>query len=90
VYIQSNSTTKVTGIPDGVYRILYATGRGYEAVHKTFISGLSCSEFDDPITYHTTYETTRTVWDTWDITLYMVAEGNATTSDVPDDSFGGY
>ncbi len=36
VYIRSDSSTTVTGIPDGVYRVLYATGDGYNARHATF------------------------------------------------------
>ena len=91
VYLRSNSTTKVSGIPDGVYRILYATGRGYEAVHKTFISGVSCSAFDDTADYETTTDAygTRHYW-TYSIELSSVVNGNATTSDVPADSFSGY
>jgi len=91
VYLRSNSTTKVSGIPDGVYRILYATGRGYEAVHKTFISGVSCSAFDDTTDYETTTDAygTRHYW-TYSIELSSVVNGNATTSDVPADSFSGY
>ena len=36
VYIRSDSSTTVTGIPDGVYRVLYATGDGYNAQHTHF------------------------------------------------------
>jgi len=90
VYLRSNSTTKVSGIPDGVYRILFATGRGYEAVHKTFISDISCSEFDDTFQYATTSESGAQYYSTWSITLSRVVNGNAASSDVPADSFSGY
>lgn len=90
VYLRSNSTTKVSGIPDGVYRILFATGRGYEAAHKTFINDLSCSEFDDTFQYATTSESGAQYYSAWSITLNRVINGNAASSDVPADSFSGY
>jgi hypothetical protein len=86
VYVRSNSTATVEGIPDGTYRVLFATGSGYEAVHKTFISGLSCAEFDEPLSY----ETTETAYPGWKITLTPVVGGNALTGYVPEDSFAGY
>jgi len=90
VYLRSNSTTKVSGIPDGVYRILFATGRGYEAVHKTFINDLSCSEFDDTFQYATTLESGGRYYSMWSITLSRVVNGNAASSYVPANSFSGY
>lgn len=90
VYLHSNSTTRVSGIPDGVYRILFATGRGYEAAHKTFINDLSCSEFDDTFQYATRSESGARYYSAWSITLSRVINGNAASSDVPADSFSGY
>jgi len=86
VYIRSDSSTTVTGIPDGVYRVLYATGEGYNAQHATFVLSLKAAEFDDTITY----TTTRTTYSTWSITLYSATDGNAATTPLPGDSFGGY
>jgi len=90
VYLQSNSTTNVSGIPDGVYRILFATGRGYDALHKTFINDLSCSQFDDTFEYATTVESGWRHYTKWSVTLSQVFNGNASSSDVPADSFSGY
>jgi hypothetical protein len=86
VYIRSDSSTTVTGIPDGVYRVLYATGDGYNTLHATFVLNMSAAEFDEPVTY----TTTRTSYSTWSITLYSVTDGNATTTPLPGDSFGGF
>jgi hypothetical protein len=86
VYIRSDSSTTVTGIPDGVYRILYATGDGYDARHTVFLVNMSAAEFDEPAAY----TTTRTSYSTWSITLYSAGDGNATTTPLPWDSFGGF
>ncbi len=86
VYIRTDSSTTVTGIPDGVYRVLYATGDGYNALHATFVVNMSAAEFDEPVAY----TTTKTSYSTWSITLYSVTDGNATTTPLPGDSFGGY
>lgn len=90
VYLHSNSTTEVSGIPDGVYRILFATGRGYDAVHKTFINDLSCSQFDDTFEYTTAAESGGQRYRKWSITLSQVLNGNASSSDMPADSFSEY
>jgi hypothetical protein len=86
VYIRSDSSTTVTGIPDGVYRVLYATGDGYNARHTAFLVNMSAAEFDEPATY----TTTRTTYSTWSITLHSAGDGNATTTPLPWDSFGGF
>ncbi len=86
VYIRSDSSTTVTGIPDGVYRVLYATGDAYNARKATFVLSLKAAEFDEPVTY----TTTRTSYSTWSITLYAATDGNASTTPLPGDSFGGY
>ncbi|MHB8107430.1 MAG: stalk domain-containing protein [Candidatus Cryosericum sp.] len=86
VYVRADSSTTVTGIPDGVYRVVYATGEGYNAQSATFILGLKAAEFDESVAY----TTTSTTYSTWSITLYAAAGGNATTTPLPGDSFGGY
>lgn len=86
VYIRSNSTARVTGIRDGVYRVIYARGRDYYAQQATFLSDLSCKEFDESLTYTTT---STTYW-TYSLKLYGVIGGNASTSPVSDGSFGDY
>ncbi|MHB8071575.1 MAG: stalk domain-containing protein [Candidatus Cryosericum sp.] len=86
VYVRADSSTTVTGIPDGVYRVVYATGDGYNAQSATFILGLKAAAFDESVAY----ATTSTTYSTWSITLYAAAGGNATTTPLPGDSFGGY
>ena len=86
VYIQSNSTTTVSGIPDGFYHVIFATGKGYYAAKKSFVSDLNCSTFDSDLDYSTTEST----YSTWSITLNAVANGNASTSPVSDSAFEGY
>lgn len=86
VYVQSNSTTTVSGIPDGFYHVIFATGKGYYAVKNSFVSGLNCSTFDSDLDY----STTETTYSTWSITLNAVANGNASTSPVSDSAFEGY
>jgi len=86
IYVQSESSATVTGIPDGVYRVLYATGEGYDARNTTFVLALKAAEFDEPVTY----TTTSTTYSVWTITLYSSTNGNAATTPLPGDSFGGY
>jgi hypothetical protein len=86
VYIRSDSTTTVTGIPDGVYRVLYARGDAYNAPSGKFVLNVSAAEFDETIEY----ATTSTTYSAWTITLYSVAGGNAGSSPLPGDTFGGF
>lgn len=86
VYIRAGSTTTVTGIPDGVYRVLYARGDSYDVRHAVFTHNMSSAEFDETIDY----TTTRTTYSSWTLTLYSVSDGNASTTPLPGDTFGGY
>lgn len=86
VYVQSNSTTTVRDIPDGFYHVLFATGKGYYAAKKSFVSDLSCFTFDSDLDYSTSEST----YSTWSITLNAVANGNARTSRVSDSVFESY
>ena len=86
VYIRADATTTVTGIPDGTYRILYARGDAYDVRHAVFARNMSSAEFDDTITF----TTTQTTYSSWTLTLYAVSGGNAGSSPLPGDAFGGY
>ena len=86
VYVRADSTTTVTGIPDGIYRILFARGDAYNAPHGVFALNASAAEFKESITY----TTTSTTYSGWTITLNATAGDNAPTTPLPGDSFGGY
>lgn len=86
IYVRADATATVTGIPDGTYRILYARGDAYDVRHAVFARNMSSAEFDDTIRF----TTTATTYSSWTLTLYAVSGGNAGSSPLPGDAFGGY
>lgn len=86
IYVRADATATLTGIPDGTYRILYARGDAYDVRHAVFARNMSSAEFDDTIRF----TTTGTTYSSWTLTLYAVSGGNAGSSLLPGDAFGGY
>lgn len=85
IYVRGGDETTVKGIPDGTLTAYYATGADWDGDAKKFTRSCGFQKFDDTLSY----ETTRTQYTTYSLTLYTIAGGNATISDVPPDQFPG-
>ncbi|NUU24395.1 MAG: hypothetical protein HOV68_23265 [Streptomycetaceae bacterium] len=83
VYVRGGSETTVDAIPDGTLTAFYTSGKDWDAGAKKFTRDCAFQKFDDTLDYRTT----STQYTTYELTLYTVVGGNATTSDVPPDQF---
>jgi hypothetical protein len=83
IYVRGGDETTVKGIPDGTLTAYYATGTDWDGDAKKFTRSCAFQKFDDTLSY----ETTRTQYTTYSLTLYTIAGGNATISDIPPDQF---
>jgi uncharacterized protein YgiM (DUF1202 family) len=84
-YIRSNTTYKLSAIPDGTYRLYFSTGAGWDGDDSRFTERPRFSRFEDPFPFKTT-ETTYTIWN---VTLQPVAGGKAESEDVNPAQFPG-
>ena len=82
-YVVKGQKAKVKGIRDGAYDVYFTGGSDWDGSTKRFTQDCSFTKFDEGLDFKTT---TRT-YSIWELTLQAVAGGNASTSDVPADSF---
>lgn len=83
VYIQADSKHELTGIPDGVYKIFFASGADWNPEQKMFQTDLNFQEFSDVIHYETLPGRSTQ----WSLTLHPVEGGTAATNRIPDSQF---
>lgn len=82
VYVRKGKKYEMTGMTDGIYRIFYSTGAGWDARTKSFSRGCQFERFEDTLKFRTTYTSTMVRWSKWTITLQPIAGGSARTSPV--------
>jgi uncharacterized protein YgiM (DUF1202 family) len=82
-YIRIEESYKMAGIPDGQYILFFAEGSAWDMEAREFTTTVSHQRFDDILIFATTTST----YSTWEVTLYGVVDGNATTSPVPPEEF---
>ena len=87
VYIRKNGSYTVKGVRDGTYTVYFTTGSDWDSGHKGFTSGCAYQKFDDTLKFTTTYTSTQIEYTTYTLSLYAVAGGTASTSDVPPAQF---
>lgn len=83
VYIQADSKHELTGIPDGVYKIFFASGEDWDPEQKMFQTDLNFQEFADVVNYETLPGRSTQ----WSLTLHPVEGGTAATNRIPDSQF---
>lgn len=77
-YLRAHDQYTVRKIGAGEYTLWYKLGEGWDSVRKTFLVDHGARRFDDIFGY-----TSRTAgYEAW---IYPVADGNASTTDVPAD-----
>jgi DnaJ-like protein len=91
VFIAPNSNYTIQNVPNGTYRLAYATGRRFNPFTDTFERLYGISVFDQSLTYDTQqrYESDGVYTDYYqfEVTLQPVVGGNARTSPLAAQSF---
>ena len=82
-YIRSGESYRLTGIPDGEYRLFFSKGDRWDDKKKAFTRRVSRQRFEDAFLF----TSTATSYSVWDVTLYGVAGGNAGAVDVAEGQF---
>ncbi len=93
-FVRANSNHTVLDIPDGSYRLLFATGRGWDDVDSKFSERDGASAFDEPLIFSTreerqvdgVYSTTSR----FEITLNPVRGGTAHATKMSKQEFDKY
>jgi hypothetical protein len=87
VYIRKNGSYTVKGVRDGTYTVYFATGSDWDSGRRGFTSGCAYQKFDNTLKFTTVYGSTQIEYTTYTLSLYAVAGGTASTSDVPPAQF---
>ena len=93
-YVRGGEKFTFTHVPDGVYRLIYCTGFGWEAARRDFERGRHAMRYDEALDFTTTRRTEGnsiiTSTGVMTLTLHKVANGNARTSGIPLEEFDRY
>ncbi len=93
-YVRGREKFTFGHIPDGVYRLIYCTGFGWDAARRDFERGRHAMRYDEALDFTTTRRTEGnsiiTSTGVITLTLHKVANGNARTSDIPLKEFDRY
>jgi len=94
VFVRANSAFKITGIPNGTYRVLFAAGHGWDDLDAKFRNSAGSSEFENPLVYTTKERTTSegvlNYYHNMELTLNPVVGGNAQTKELSNSEFEKY
>jgi hypothetical protein len=82
-YIRAEDSLLMDDIPDGVYRLYYSQGKAWDAARMHFTEDVSQRRFEESLGF----TTTATEYSIWEVTLYQVAGGNASTEPVDPGDF---
>ena len=80
-YVRNKERFTLTGISDGRYELYFSLGVDWDG--RRFTREPSYARFEEAFVF----ETTSTTYTTFDVTLYGVAGGTASTPSVPEDEF---
>ena len=93
-FVRANCELSITSIPDGKYRLLFASGHGWDEIDGRFTVREGSSEFDEPMIYNTTpiNDGVRTgvQYDSLSVTLNPVIGGTAKTESISTSDFEKY
>lgn len=84
-YIRAAESFNMTGIPDGTYRLYFSKGEGWDSDANRFIRNVSYQRFESVLEF----VTTATQYTGYEVTLYGVAGGTASTEQVDPSQFPG-
>lgn len=87
IYVRSKSSATMSGIDRGTYTILYQFGADFDAAEEAFLCDRATSMFEQPAVFAETPTQGGVEYDTPEITLQPVINGNAKTRRVDDALF---
>jgi hypothetical protein len=83
VFIASGRTGKISNIANGNYEVLVRTGNSWSRSQRQFAENEHCTRFEETFGFDARISG-------WSVTLYTVADGNATTAGVDPEEFERY
>ena len=86
MYVRAQQTVKVN-VKDGLYKLKYATGERWYSDKELFGSKTAYSKANTTISFETTYSGSFVYYDSQEVTLYKVFNGNMSTSSISEDDF---
>jgi hypothetical protein len=93
-YVRGGEMFTFDHVPDGLYKLIYCTGFGWDANRRDFARGRHAVRYDEALNYATTRrnEGTTIITSTGVITLtlHQVANGNTKTTGIPLAEFDQY
>lgn len=93
-YVRGGEKFTFDHVPDGVYKLVYCTGFGWNANRRDFVRGRHAVRYDEALNYATTRTTEGPTiiisTGVITLTLHKVADGNTKTSDIPLAEFDSY
>jgi hypothetical protein len=93
-YVRGGEMFTFDHVPDGLYKLIYCTGFGWDANRRDFARGRHAVRYDEALNYATTRrnEGTTIITSTgvFTLTLHKVANGNTKTTGIPLAEFDKY
>ncbi|MHB1082159.1 MAG: DnaJ domain-containing protein [Prosthecobacter sp.] len=93
-YVRGGEKFTFDHVPDGVYRLIYCTGFGWDSTRSDFERGRHAVRYDDSLDFTTSRKregrSIITSTGVITLTLHKVSNGNTKTSDMPLDEFDRY
>jgi hypothetical protein len=87
VYVQSNDSYTIIGIPDGVYILYFSFGENWDNNSKKFTKAAIFQRFEKELEFKTTETPTEIWYDIYSVTLHPVPEGTAKTRYINETDF---
>jgi hypothetical protein len=88
--VKSNSSYTLNPIPDGTYRVLFASGKNWNPKTQSFAQSKSFAKFDKLLNFTTVQLGNEIQYKVFQITLHPVAGGKARISGVNEQEFKRY
>lgn len=89
-YVRGGNRFTFGHVPDGIYKLIYCTGFGWDAGRRDFARGRHAVRYDELLNFYTTRTATGSTVRVITLTLHKVSYGNTKTSDIPLEEFDRY
>ncbi|WP_261566148.1 hypothetical protein [Frankia gtarii] len=83
IFIRSGSSATVDGLPNGKFDVYYTLGEDWDTDAARFTRNCAFNKFDDGVTFTTRNLSTSIEYTTYELTLFDVAGGTATSVPIP-------
>lgn len=93
-YVAGGSAATIEHIPDGHFRVIFATGTDWDSALGTFTRDKSFARFDKPLDFVTTWRPrgydVYMEYSVFTLTLHPIVHGNARTTAIAEEEFVKY